>query len=136
MVLVNWRIQKKVEALTKRGFNDPIKLIASLPMILGISIDNIDRKIQGLRDQGFNNPVKLLTTAPSIFCYSFDNIDRKIRFAKRIGYKKFIELIVYRPSLLGLSIKRYFFVARTLCGHKKEEITFSLIKRTQELMPK
>ncbi len=110
-------------------------MITSLPTILGLSFDNIDAKITGLKERGFKDPVKKITSSSVILGLSFDNIDRKIRFVRRIDYKQFPELIAYCPILLGLSIKRYFFVARTLRNHKGE-ITFSLIDRTQRLMPK
>lgn len=128
-------IDAKITGLKERGFKDPAKMITSLPVILGYSFDNIDAKIVGLKERGFKDPVKMITSMPANLDCSFDNIDRKIRFARRIGYTKFPELIACHPILLGLSIKRYFFVARTLREHKGE-ITFSLINRTQKLTPK
>ena len=36
----------KIEGLRQRGFENPTKLITSLPAILGCAFDNIDRKIR------------------------------------------------------------------------------------------
>ena len=133
-----WSIKKydiKLNELKEHGFTNPAKIIISNPEILGRKTGSVKKMIEHLRRRGFDNPVRILDSCPGIFCLSFNNIDRKIRFARRIGYSRFCELIAYHPMLLDLSIKRYFFVARTLKNHKGE-IAFSLIYQTQKLMSK
>ena len=63
----------KIEGLKQRGFDNPHKLITSLPAILGVGFENIDAKIEGLKQRGFDNPTKLITSSPSILGYGFEN---------------------------------------------------------------
>ncbi len=111
-------------------------MITTLPAVLGYSFESIDRKIEGLRARGFKDPVKMILSPANILGYSFKNIDRKMRFARRVGYDPFTQLIEYCPMLIGLSLKRYFFVVRMLQGKAQEEITFSCIVRTSRLYKK
>ena len=46
------------------GFTDPVKMITTMPAILGYAIDNIRGKISDLRALGFADPVKMITTLP------------------------------------------------------------------------
>jgi hypothetical protein len=39
-------VSQKIEGLKARGFDNPVKLITTLPAILGYAFENIDRKIR------------------------------------------------------------------------------------------
>jgi hypothetical protein len=54
----------KIDGLRERGFDNPVKLITSMPPILGLAFENIDAKLEGLKQRGFDNPTKLITTSP------------------------------------------------------------------------
>ncbi len=98
---------EKIEELKILGFTNPIKLITSLPAILGLSIeDNIKPKIDELKTLGFTNPIKLITSSPAILGYSIeDNIKPKIDELKTLGFTNPIKLITSSPAILGLSIE-------------------------------
>jgi hypothetical protein len=91
----------KIEGLRARGFDNPTKLITTLPAILGLAFDNIDAKIAGLEERGFDNPTKLITTLPTILGYGFDNIDAKIAGLKERGFDNPTKLITSSPAILS-----------------------------------
>jgi hypothetical protein len=100
----------KIEGLRQRGFDNPVKLITSLPAILGLAFENIDAKIEGLKQRGFDNPVKLITSSPPTLGYGFENIDRKIRLLYLLhgDRVKAISELEKFPPLLGYKWRRYF----------------------------
>ncbi|NWG25527.1 MAG: hypothetical protein HXY30_14125, partial [Pseudorhodoplanes sp.] len=59
-------IRGKISDLQALGFADPVKMITSLPAILGYAIDNIRGKISDLQALGFADPVKMITSSPAI----------------------------------------------------------------------
>jgi hypothetical protein len=105
----------KIEGLRARGFDNPTKLITTLPAILGLAFDNIDAKIAGLKERGFDNPTKLITSSPAILSYGFDNIDRKIRLLYLLhgDRTKAISELQALPPLLGYKWRRLLFAVRT-----------------------
>jgi len=105
----------KIEGLRERGFDNPHKLITSLPAILGYGFENIDAKIEGLRQRGFDNPHKLITTSPAILGYGSENIDRKIRLLYLLhgDRAKAISELETFPALLGYKRRRLLFAVRT-----------------------
>jgi hypothetical protein len=105
----------KIEGLRQRRFENPTKLITSLPAILGYAFDNIDAKIEGLKSRGFENPTKLITTLPPILGYAFENIDRKIRLLYLLhgDRTKAISELQAFPPLLGYKWRRLLFAVRT-----------------------
>jgi hypothetical protein len=88
----------KIEGLRQRRFENPTKLITSLPAILGYAFDNIDAKIEGLKSRGFENPTKLITTLPPILGLAFENIDAKIEGLKQRGFENPTKLITSSPG--------------------------------------
>jgi hypothetical protein len=105
----------KIQGLKARGFDNPVKLITTLPAILGYGFENIDAKIEGLRERGFENPTKLITTLPAILRLAFDNIDRKIRLLYLLhgDRSKAVSEIEAFPPLLGYKWRRLLFAVRT-----------------------
>jgi len=96
---------QKIQGLKDRGFKDPLKMITSLPPILGLTFENIDRKIQGLKDRGFKDPLKMITSLPSILGFTFENIDRKIQGLKDRGFKDPLKMITSSPPVLGFTFE-------------------------------
>ena len=70
--------------LSERGFTNPIKMVESLPAILGYAFENIDAKLAGLRERGFTNPNKMVESLPAILGLAFENIDRRLRLFSRL----------------------------------------------------
>ena len=102
-------IDRKIAGLKERGFKNPIRVITSLPTILGLAFENIDSKIYGLRERGFKNPIKMIASSPSILGLTFENIDQKIKYLQRVGNLYKIDsliLIEAVPSVFGCSIKK------------------------------
>ena len=97
------RIKAKIIGMGERGFSNPIKMITTMPTILGLSFDNIDGKIAGLTERGFGNSVKMITTQPAILGLAFDNIDRKIAGLTERGFGNPVKMITSMPSILGYS---------------------------------
>jgi hypothetical protein len=64
----------KISGLRELGFSDPLKMITSLPTILGYSIDSIRGKLDDLRQLGFADPVKMITSLPAILGYSRERL--------------------------------------------------------------
>jgi mTERF len=91
----------KIEGLRQRGFDNPVKLITTLPAILGLAFENVDNKIEGLRQRGFDNPHKLITSSPAILGYGFENIDAKIEGLRQRGFDNPHKLITSSPQILG-----------------------------------
>ena len=56
------------------GFTDPVKMITTMPAILGYAIDNIRGKISDLRGLGFTDPVKMITSLPAILGYARERL--------------------------------------------------------------
>ena len=54
-----------------------MKLVASLPAILGYAMGSIRGKITNLRELGFCDPVKMITSFPTILGLSIENIRSK-----------------------------------------------------------
>ena len=71
--------------LRELGFNDPVKMIASSPPILGLAIDNIRSRIADLLKLGFNDPVKMVTSSPAILGYALavSTTSRRVDTANR-----------------------------------------------------
>ena len=63
-------IRGKLDDLKALGFENPVKMITSLPAILGYAIDNIRGKLDDLKALGFENPVKMITSSPAILGYA------------------------------------------------------------------
>ena len=63
-------ISARLADLRELGFADPVKMITSLPAILGYAIENIRNKIADLRELGFADPVKMITSSPAILGYA------------------------------------------------------------------
>ena len=108
-----------IENLTKKGFNDPIKMISTFPPILGYSFENIDNKIKGLEERGFQDPIKMISTLPPILGYSFENIDKKLHLFNSIISKYSLNfsatsLIEYFPSALGNKMDKLYVVTRIM----------------------
>jgi hypothetical protein len=68
------KIDQKLADLRDLGFADPVKMITSLPAILGLAIDNIRGKLTDLRDLGFADPVKMITSLPAILGYARERV--------------------------------------------------------------
>jgi mTERF len=97
----------KIDELKALGFENPVKMITSLPAILGYSIkENIQPKIDELKALGFENPVKMITSLPAILGLSIkENIQPKIDELKALGFENPVKMITSLPAILGLSIK-------------------------------
>ena len=104
-------VDEKLAGLLARGFTDPVKLITSLPSILGLAFENIDAKLAGLLARGFTDPVKLITSSPSILGYAFENIDAKLAFGRHMGVDV-IPLIESFPPFLSYNLKRIALCTR------------------------
>ena len=91
----------KIAGLRQRGFENPVKLITTLPAILSYGFENIDAKIEGLRERGFENPLELITTQPAVLGLGFENIDTKIAGLRERGFENPVKLITSLPSILG-----------------------------------
>ena len=83
----------KIADLRTLGFADPVKMITSLPAILGLAIDNIRGKIADLRTLGFADPVKMITSSPAILGCSADRVRRAAGIALRFT--------IIKPYMLG-----------------------------------
>ena len=100
----NW--QKIMETLTKRGFEDPVKVISSHVNILSYSIDSINSKIIALSKCGFEDPVKVISSHPSILGYSIDSINSKIIALSKCGFEDPVKMISSHQPILGLSMDK------------------------------
>ncbi|MDZ4253553.1 MAG: hypothetical protein U1A72_13380, partial [Sulfuritalea sp.] len=67
-------IEGKISDLARLGFADPVKMITSLPAILGYAIANIEGKISDLARLGFADPVKMITSLPAILGCSAERL--------------------------------------------------------------
>ncbi len=112
-------LDQKIKDLKERGFTDPVKMITSLPAILGYAIDNIDGKIKDLKERGFTDPVKMITSLPAILGYAIDNIDGKIKLIERVS-EHFgadinpAEIIECELGILGTKIDKLWVLTRVL----------------------
>jgi hypothetical protein len=104
-------IQGKIADLRTLGFADPVKLITSLPAIMGLAIDNMRGKIADLRVLGFADPVKMITSSPAILGYAIGNIRGKIADLRELGFADPVKMITSLPAILGYSRERLL-----LCG--------------------
>src|SRR3989338_6884583 len=79
-------LETNLIGLQNIGFSNPIKLIESLPSILGISLEgNIKPKIEGLGLLGFTNPHKMIESVPSILGYNLEgNIKKRFKLIDRV----------------------------------------------------
>jgi len=110
-------IDAKIAGLTERGFENPQKMIASLPTILGLAFENIDAKIAGLTERGFENPQKMIASLPTILGYGFENIDAKIALISRLAAHYSLEisapeLMEQNKALLGSKIDKLWVLTR------------------------
>jgi hypothetical protein len=104
------RAAERIADLKALGFADPVKMITSLPAILGLAIDNIRGKIADLKALGFADPVKMITSLPAILGYAIDNIRGKIADLKALGFEGraiaeggFPQIFSYAPERLALA---------------------------------
>ena len=83
-------------------------LILKYPIILCMSIENINAKIDTFRTLGYSNKdiIKMSKRLPTIFCYSIDNIKTKIEDMILLGFtrEEVIQMIKIFPSVLSISI--------------------------------
>ena len=90
-------ISLRISDLRALGFADPVKMITTLPPILGYALDNIRGKISDLRALGFADPVKMITSSPTILSYAIDNIRGKISDLRALGFADPVKMITTLP---------------------------------------
>ena len=93
-------IDAKIAGLRDRGFDNPHKLITSLPAILGLAFDNIDRKIRLLYllhgDRA--KAISELQALPNLLGYKWRRLLFAVRASHPDGLRK---LIALNPKLLA-----------------------------------
>lgn len=120
----------KIADLRKAGFDNPVKMIVSLPPIFSHSFINIKDKIVGLKRLGFKDPVKMISVMPPILGYSVGKIKRKISGLRKLGFDESVGMIESRPSMLGYSLEnirskaRYFRRAFLIIGADFSAVEF------------
>ena len=90
----------KIEGLKQRGFENPHKLITSLPAILGYGFENIDRKIRllYLLHGDRTKAISELAAFPPLLGYKW----RRLLFAVRTSHAdRLRKLITISPRLLA-----------------------------------
>ncbi len=98
-------VDEQLNGLRERGFNNPNKMVESLPSILGYAFENIDAKLAGLRERGFNNPNKMVESSPSILGLAFENIDAKLAGLRERGFNNPNKMVESSPSILGYAFE-------------------------------
>jgi mTERF len=81
-----------------------VKMITSLPAILGYALDNIRGRIADLHELGFADPVKMIAYFPSILGLGIDNIRGRIADLRELGVADPVKMITSSPTILGLAI--------------------------------
>jgi hypothetical protein len=105
-------IDRKLSDLKALGFGDPVKMVTSLPAILGLAIANIEGKLSDLKALGFGDPVKMVTSSPAILGYAIANIEGKLSDLKALGFGDPVKMVTSLPAILGYSTERVL-----LCGN-------------------
>jgi hypothetical protein len=95
------QIEAKLALLRDLGFENPVKMIVSLPAILGLARENIEAKLALLRDLGFENPVKMIVSSPAILGLARENIEAKLALLRDLGFENPVKMIVSLPAILG-----------------------------------
>ena len=98
------------------GFTDPVKMITTMPAILGYAIDNIRGKISDLRGLGFTDPVKMITSSPAILGLAIDNIRGKISDLRGLGFTDPVKMITSLPAILGYARERLLLCGGIIAG--------------------
>jgi len=129
-------VDEKIEGLKQRGFDNPVKMISSLPQILGYAFENIDEKIEGLKQRGFDNPVKMISSLPPVLGYAFENIDEKIEGLKQRGFDNPVKMISSLPPVLGYAFENIDKKIRTFAKLlNKSKIEISPIRLIENILP-
>ena len=91
-------------ALLREQLADPVKMITSVPAILGYAIKNVRDKIADLRELGFTEPVKMITTHPAILSYAIKNVRGKIADLRELGFADPVKMMTSNPATLSYAI--------------------------------
>ena len=77
-------VDEHISWLEDHHFQDPVKLISSLPAIFGYNQESMEAKLKWLEDHHFQDPVKLISSSPAIFGLASKNIGQRLKLFGRL----------------------------------------------------
>jgi len=104
-----------------------VKMVTSLPTILGYAMDNIRGRIADLREIGVADPVRMITYFPTILGLAIGNIRGRIADLRELGFNDPVKMVTSRPAILGYARERVFICGRIVM--RLEERTDNMLGR-------